>query len=281
VTVSQPRISFAVLTDIHYADQPPAAKLEYRRSWERLSRAVESINGARPDFAIQLGDLVDCAADNLPRILPVFRSLAARQYHVLGNHDFCVPRAELQQQLGLESPWYDFAAGGWRFVVLDGMDLSIPGRDAGTPEQQAALGLLAALSARQAPNAQDWNGGIGDRQKQWLRKVLERAAAAGERALVFCHFPLLAEASTPQHLLWNREEILQILQDAPAVAAYMNGHAHDGGYALRHGIHFVTFPGMVESGARNSYTLVDVYDDRLELRGSGTAPSRSLRLLPR
>jgi len=38
----------------------------------------------------------------------------------------------------------------------------------------------------------------------------------------------------------------------------------------------VTFPGMVESGVKNSYTIVDVYNDRLELRGLGTAPSRTL-----
>src|SRR5437660_9584231 len=97
-----PRVSFAVLTDIHYADRPPTMSQDYRGSWERLSRAVESINAARPEFAIQLGDLVDGEADNLPHILPVYRNLAARQYHVLGNHDFCVPRARLQQQLGME-----------------------------------------------------------------------------------------------------------------------------------------------------------------------------------
>jgi 3',5'-cyclic AMP phosphodiesterase CpdA len=275
-----PRVSFAVLTDIHYADHPPNLKLDYRGSWDRLSRAVESINAARPEFAIQLGDLVDCEACNLPRILSVYRTLAARQYHVLGNHDFCVPRAELQQQLRMQNSWYDFAAGGWRFIVLDGMDVSIPGRTAGTPEQEAAQ-TLAALRARNAPNAHDWNGGIGEAQQRWIRDTLQRARGAGERAIVFCHFPLLPEAATPEHLLWNSEEILRILRESPAVAAYMNGHAHDGGYAMRDGIHFVTFPGMVESGDRNSYTLVDVYDDRLELRGSGTAPSRSLPLPPR
>jgi 3',5'-cyclic AMP phosphodiesterase CpdA len=231
---------------------------------------VEAINAERPDFTIQLGDLVDLDASNLTRILPVIRSLETPQYHVMGNHDFCVPRTELQQQLGLESGWYEFAAGGWRFVVLDGMDLSLPG--------EAAAKMLAALSTRNAPYAQDWNGGISDAQKQWLREVLQRAGGAGERAMVFCHFPLLAEAATPQHLLWNCEEILGILRDSPAVAAYMNGHAHDGGYALRNDIHHVTFPAMADSGERNSYTLVDVYQDRLELRGSGTAPSRTLRL---
>jgi manganese-dependent ADP-ribose/CDP-alcohol diphosphatase len=255
------RVSFGVVTDLHYAG-----------SGDRLTRAVEAINAARPDFAIQLGDLVDLDASNLPRILPVCRSLTAPGRHVLGNHDFCVPRAELQRQLGMESAWYDFTAGGWRFIVLDGMDLSIPGR----PAEE----MLAALVASGAAHAYDWNGGIGEAQKRWLRGVLQQAAGAGQRAIVFCHFPLLAEASTPQHLLWNSEEILRILQESPAVAAYMNGHAHDGGYALRDGIHFVTFPAMVTSGERNSYTLVDVYDDRLELRGSGTAPSRLLALRP-
>jgi hypothetical protein len=54
-----PRFSFAVLTDIEYADEAPNLKRDYRRSWERLSRAVGEINRGRPAFAIPLGDLVD------------------------------------------------------------------------------------------------------------------------------------------------------------------------------------------------------------------------------
>ena len=273
-----PRFSFAVLADIQYADQPPTPKRDYRGSWERLSRAVDAINTASPAFVIQLGDLVDAGAFNLPRILPIYRSLHARQYHVLGNHDFCLPRAELLERLGLREAWYDFTVHGWRFIVLDGMDLSLSGRAPGTPQHEAAVAMLAALKARNAPNAQDWNGAIGEAQQRWLADVLRQAAEQKQHAIVLCHFPVLAEASTPQHLLWNAPEILTILESSPAVAAYMNGHDHNGGYALGHGIHFVTFPGMVESGIRNSYTLVDVYDDRLELRGSGTAPSRTLPL---
>jgi hypothetical protein len=187
-----------------------------------------------------------------------------------------VPRADLLRQLGMTKAWYDFALPGWRLVVLDGMDLSLPGRAAGTPEHEQAAAMLAALKARQAPNAQEWNGGIGEGQKRWLREVLRQAREQHERAIVFCHFPVCPDATTPQHLLWNHEEILGILESSQAVAAYMNGHDHAGGYALYHGIHHVTFPGMVESGVRNSFTLVDVFDDRLELRGNGTAPSRTL-----
>ena len=273
-----PIFSFAVFTDIQFADQPANGKRDYRGSWERLSRAVTEINRARPAFAIQLGDLVDAGRYSLSRILPIYRGLAMPQHHVLGNHDFCIPRARLLEQLGMQHAWYDLTLSGWRFAILDGMDISLPGRAEGTPEHTAAQAMLAELQARQAPNAHDWNGDIGEAQLGWLRGVLDEAARRRERAIVFCHFPVLAESSTPQHLLWNAGEIVRILEAAPAAAAYMCGHDHNGGYAERGGIHYVTFPGMVESGVRNSYTIVEVYTDRLELRGFGAAPSRTLHL---
>src|SRR6478752_5183556 len=101
-----PRFSFAVLTDIQFADQQPTPKRDYRGSWERLSRAVTAINAAHPAFAIQLGDLVDAGKYSLSRILPLYQTLETRQYHVLGNHDFALPRAELLHALGLERAWY-------------------------------------------------------------------------------------------------------------------------------------------------------------------------------
>ena len=72
----------------------------------------------------------------------------------------------------------------------------------------------------------------------------------GDRAL--CHFPDLAAASTSVHLLWNQEEVLSILSSSPAVAAYLNGHDHQGGYAEQGGINSITFQGVVESGADNA-----------------------------
>jgi manganese-dependent ADP-ribose/CDP-alcohol diphosphatase len=273
-----PLASFAVITDIHFADQPPLGKRDYRGSWERLARAVETINKAKPDFTIQLGDLVDSGVYSLARILPLYDALTMRRYHALGNHDFPNGRTELMRRLGMETAWYDFALDRWRFVVLDGMDISVAGRNEGTPEHAAAVAMLASLRAEHAPNAQDWNGAVGEPQMKWLREVLARARRQRERVVVFCHLPALRESSTTQHVAWNCDEIRAALDESGVVAAYLNGHDHNGGYAERGGIHFVTLPGMVESGVANSYTLVDVFDDRLELHGSGTAPSRTLAL---
>jgi hypothetical protein len=148
--MTAPTLSFALLTDIHYADQPPKGKRDYRGSLERLARAVVDINRAAiekagPTFTIQLGDLVDAGADSLARIVPIYEGLTMARYHALGNHDFPNGRDELMRRLGMETSWYDFAMERWRFVVLDGMDISVAGRTEGTPEHTAASVLLASL----------------------------------------------------------------------------------------------------------------------------------------
>ncbi len=278
------RFSFAVLTDIQYGDQATAGKREYRKSLTKLREAVEALN-AREDlaFAIHLGDLIDSRAMDLDPILSLYNQLAAPKRHVLGNHDFSMPRDTLVRRLAMPAAYYEFAFGGWRFLILDGMDLSVAAgsRPEGSPEREQGRAMFESLRAIRAANATDWNGGIGQRQLDWLRDSLKRASNSGERVMVFCHFPVLAESSTPAHLLWNHEAVRETLDSAPSVAAWFNGHDHQGGYAERNGIHYVTFPGMVESGDQTSYTIVNVYADRLELEGAGASPKRTLRILSR
>ena len=277
----EPTFTFAVLTDIQYGDQPDSGKREYRRSLGKLREAVDALNRRGGlAFAIQLGDLIDSRAVDLDTILPVWQSLRTRVYNVPGNHDYSAPRAELQRRLELRDGHYEFTQPGWRFLVIDGMDLSVNtnSRAASTPEHRAGVEVLQHLKIAGAKNAQDWNGGVGQGQLEWLRGALARATAAHERVIAFCHFPVLAEASTTAHLLWNHDALREILEASPAVAGWFNGHDHNGGYAVRNGIHHVTFPGMVESGAATSYTIVRVFPDRIELEGTGSAPSRTLRL---
>ena len=280
-SAQQPRFSFAVFADIQYGDQPTAGKREYRKSPGKLQDAVAALNG-RGDlaFAIQLGDLIDSKASDLDSIHGIYDRLATRKYHVLGNHDFSMPREPLVSRLGMPAAYYHFGLNGWRFVVLDGMDISVsPGsRAVGSPIHLRAQQALQLLRQNRAANGVDWNGAIGDEQIAWLRGIIQRATQNRERIILFCHFPILRGASTPAHLLWNHEELLRLIEGQPAVAGWFNGHDHAGGYAERNGIHHVTFPGMVESGERNSYTVVKVFADRLELEGVGSAPSRTLPL---
>jgi 3',5'-cyclic AMP phosphodiesterase CpdA len=269
----RPRFSFGVLADIQYADKDPAGQREYRKSMDKLQACVADLRSEKLEFVIQLGDLVDGGLDNLDRILPVFNQIAAPRRHVLGNHDFSAGRGIVLKRLGLRRAYYQFRVKGWRFVVLDGMDLSVAG---GWPESSAhyRLGrkMLDELQQRREPNANTWNGAVGDNERAWLRQTLQQATARGERVVVVCHFPALAASCRPDHLLWDHREIVRVLDSERSVVAYLSGHDHRGGYAAQNGIHYLTLPGMVEAPAGQACKVVDVYDDRLVVRTKAGKP---------
>ena len=264
--LAAPPLRFAVLSDIQYADQDTKGKRAYRQSLAKLETATARLRSEKPAFVIHLGDLVDGGAENAARILPVFRQLPRPQYHVLGNHDFFGPRAAVLRTFGMKQPYYAFRHGGWQFIVLDGMHASVKGGwPEDSPQYREGAKILAALKAGRAPNAQDWNGAAGAGQRQWLQRTLEDAARRGERAIVFCHFPVLPAATTPAHLLWDREEVLGILDRQPAVAAYMCGHDHNGGYAVRNGVQHVTLRGMVEHDVADCVRIVELHGRELRV----------------
>lgn len=277
-----PLFSFGVIADIQYRDADPQGTRFYRDSVGKLGTAVDHLNTLRLRFTIQLGDLIDGAFGSYDAILPLYNALRVRHYHVLGNHDYAVEPGEKGQvlhRLGLDTlgsgkGYYDFGDTGWRFVVLNGNDLSVMAHAPGLAPRRASERYLAELKQKRVRSAQEWNGGIGTTQREWLARTLDKALRANERAVVFCHFPVLpAEMSG----LWNAEETLAILRAHPAVVAYFSGHAHEGGYVRNGRIHFLTFQGMVE-GQQPAYAVVDVLPDALRVTGFGRETSRVLPL---
>ena len=176
--------------------------------------------------------------------------------------------------LGMEKAYYDFSIGRWRFVVLDTMDVAVSG---GWPMEsenyREGQKLLAELTERDAVNAVDWSGGMGEAQKRWLSDVLADAEKLGQKVMVFGHVPLLP-ANDP-HNLWNSEEIVEILESYDCVTAYLCGHRHSGGYFEQKGIHYITVEGMVEAGEENAYGAVRLCGNRLEIKGEGRMVSRT------
>jgi 3',5'-cyclic AMP phosphodiesterase CpdA len=277
-----PLFTFGVIADVQYRDAAPSGTRFYRESATKLAEAVDRLNALRPAFTVQLGDLVDGAFASYDAVLPIFARLRSPGYHVLGNHDQSVEperQAEVLRRLGLDRlgggrGYYDFARDGWRFVVLNGNDLSVVAYPENSPEKNAAIKVLEALKTANAPNAQIWNGGIGAGQMEWLKRTLARAAASRERVVVFCHFPVLPAGSTT---LWNDRELVLALDACPTLVAYVCGHKHEGDYVERNGVHFVTLQGMIE-GHETAFALVEVHRDRLEMKGFGREGSRTLTL---
>jgi manganese-dependent ADP-ribose/CDP-alcohol diphosphatase len=276
-----PLVRFGAIADIQYADRDTTGKRKYRESLQKLQAAVEALAVERLSFTIQLGDLIDEGAENSDRIAAVFQRIPGPKYHVLGNHDFYAMRAVVLQRFGLCRSYYSFRFGGWRFVVLDGMNVSVKGGwPAGSPNLQRGQTMLAEMKEQGAPNANDWNGAAGERQRAWLRRVLEDVQQGNERTVVFCHFPTLSQACRPEHLLWDHREVLEILDSQPSVAAYMSGHDHNGGYARHKGVHHLTLAGLVENDLIKCLRVVDVYPGRLVVRRPGENDGQVLQLRP-
>lgn len=132
--------------------------------------------------------------------------------------------------------------------------------------------MYAELLAAGAPNAQTWNGAVGEDQLAWLRGVLTMARRRGEKVVLSSHHPVFPKNA---HNAWNDDELLALIDEFDNVIGYFNGHNHAGNYGFRNGVHYVTFRGMVELDT-NAYSIVHVRPGHLRVDGYGREPDRLL-----
>lgn len=271
-------ITFGVTADPQYCDCDTRGSRHYRASPDKLSACVNAMNSMDLDFVINLGDFIDRDFASFDRLMPIWQALKHPRYQVLGNHDYEVAedkKALVSERLGMSSTRYDFALPGWRFIALDGNEMSLHPYPKGSPKHRAATAMLAELRAQKARQAQPWNGALGDAQRMWLEERLQVAKAAGERVIIFCHYPAFPADA---HNLWDAAAVNALLAKAGNVAAYMNGHNHRGNYGSDSGIHYVNFKGMVERETDTAFATVSCFADRLEITGYGLERSRKLEL---
>ena len=270
--------SFALVADAQYADKDAIGARQYRESLAKLRQIGARLAGEKLEFAVHLGDLVDGGEANLGPALKAVGELHKEVRLVAGNHDFVLPREESLRRMGLKQAYYDFTVRGWRFVVLDCLDIATAGgRAEDDPKLRQAQTTLAALKQAEALQAQEWNGGVSAEQLEWLKQTLDDARRRGQRAIVLGHQPLLPEGCRPEHVPFNYGEILDVLDAAPAVAAYFAGHDHLGGTGVRGGVPYITLKGLVENTPEAALQVVDVYEDRLVVRGDGAERVFGLR----
>jgi 3',5'-cyclic AMP phosphodiesterase CpdA len=278
----RPDVRFGAVADVQYEDIPAKGKRSYRESLGKLEACVKKFNDLRPDFVIQLGDLINGNFAGYGAVMPIYEKLSMPRYHVLGNHDFAVAPEDLAKvlpRLGLDKlgpgkGYYDFGRAGWRLVVLNGNAVSLHASAPGSEGRKAAERLMMELRKKGARNTAPYSGAVGEEQREWLKATLDRAAAAGERSVVFCHFPTYPVGPAT---LWDAAEVVAVLESSKGVAAYVCGHTHEGGYAVSDGIHYVTLMGMVETEP-TAYALIEAYPDRLAETGFGREPSRELQI---
>ncbi|HAF57992.1 MAG TPA: hypothetical protein DCL00_00210, partial [Opitutae bacterium] len=216
------KFSFGAIADCQYCEAPDRGLRKYSASREKLHQCVEHFNREDLSFVIHLGDFIDRNFSSFDQLLPIYDSLDAPGYHVLGNHDFEVAdkfKEKVTSKLGMPSKYYDFVIKDWRFICLDGNDLSF----IAYPKESEGYRKSEKYYRENKIRSPRWNGGVGQKQMEWLRGVLKRAESAKEKAMLFCHFPVYP---ADPHNLWNAMEVIKLMEEFSCVKAYVNGHNH-------------------------------------------------------
>lgn len=266
--------AFGVIADCQYCADQGTGERKYALSKDKLTKCVTHFNTLDLEYVIHLGDFIDRDFKSFDVLNPIYNQLQVPKYHVLGNHDFSVAddlKKDVPQKMGLASKYYDFKVKGWRYVVLDGNDVSFHAYPKDSDDYIKAKEYYLTNKIK----SPKWNGAIGPKQCSWLKSVLEKATQNDEPVILFCHFPVYPKNS---HNLWNAEELISILESYPCVKAYINGHNHAGNYAIKKGIHYLTLKGMVDT-QQTSYAVIEVNQHHIQVTGYGREKDRIMLLV--
>lgn len=235
-------LKIGLVTDLHYADKPPAGTRHYRDTPAKLATAAKEFAKNRPDFVVELGDLID-AADSvetelgyLDRINRDFSKICERRHYVLGNH--CVQtltKPEFLNAVGQPKSFYSFDAGDFHFVVLDACF-----RADGEPYGRK--------------NFKWTDPNIPAHETEWLKSDL---AATDRKTIVFAHQRLDVSNN---HGVKNAKQVRDILERSGKVTAVFQGHSHKNDHHEINGIHYCTLVAMIEGSGNenNGFSMMQI-----------------------
>ncbi len=231
-----------LVTDLHYADKPPAGTRHYRETLGKLEEAALQFEQDAPTFLVELGDLID-AADSveteeryLTTVNREFSAICKDRHYALGNH--CVDTLKKEEFLGgveQEKSYYSFDRGGFHFVVLDSCF-----RGDGEPYARRNF---------------EWtDANIPATELEWLGADLK---ATDRKAVVFAHQRLDV---SDNHGVKNNVAVRKVLESSGKVLAVFQGHSHQNDLKEIGGIHYCTLVAMVEGSGieNNGYSLMDI-----------------------
>ncbi|MBP2168397.1 3',5'-cyclic AMP phosphodiesterase CpdA [Erwinia toletana] len=272
-------LRFGLIADPQYADADaqPEFNRYYRHSLAKLSQAIDQLNQQPLAFVATLGDLVDRDWRSYATVLACYARLHHPHMVITGNHDADVISRQLAAQqpaLPLPKHYYQFSLPGYRFIVIDGNDVSLYCNVANGDSHAQARAWLTTLQADGRLQAQSWNGAVGEQQLEWLEHNLQQAQVAGEIVLVFGHYPLTPDN---KHNLWNCERVVALLCRYQ-VRAYFAGHFHRGGYHRIGNTDFITLKGMLDGSEETPFAVVEICGNQLKIEGYGTEISRDLSI---
>lgn len=250
----EPSLEVGLVTDLHYADRPPAGSRHYRETLSKLAEAAEHFGRVAPAFLVELGDFID-AADSveaelgyLKRINREFSAICEQRHYVLGNHCvYTLTKQEFLDGVGQRASYYSFDSGDYHFVVMDSCF-----RSDGEPYGRRNF---------------EWTDpNIPAAELEWLTADLK---ATTKKTIVFAHQRLDVSS---HYGVRNAADVRKVLEESGKVLAVFQGHSHRNDHKDIGGIHYCTLVAMVEgSGAENNGYCV------MSLDSEGTIIIRGFR----
>lgn len=300
----KPLCKVGLVSDIQYANIDDRFSFSgrlryYRNTVVQLKLAAKYWNEEKVDLVLHCGDVIDGAnRDNgtvdeaINTVIDSLKGIQAPIHHVLGNHCvYCLSREQLRTVLKMQTPcsevgYYSISPyPSWKFMMLDSSDIAMFGRADDHPNTQLARMTLDAENPNENKSSNDgihgpskrfvaFGGGISRTQKDWILSELLEARKRNQNVVVSCHIPLIEGLYTNTCLVWNYEEIRELLNEFPNVKLALYGHTHQMSY-LRDatGLHHLVVPGLVEAvPGERGFGSLNIYDDRLEVVGFGDDP---------
>lgn len=272
VNAQSPILRIGLLADIQYCDCETAGTRHYRLSLDKTTEAVKVLLDEKVDYTVLLGDLIDRDISSSRPVWDRLGPLEPGLVMVPGNHDFALGAGKeadcARKELRNCCPEVR-NRGNVRMLFLNGMMNSIGAWPEGSRKQARGLAQLNAMKAAGAPNAQEWNGGLGNHQLKWIRKQVIRANRNNQSLILFCHLPALPG---DVHSLWDTPQLLKILGMSQKTVLYLCGHKHSGGDDQVGNCRIINLKGMVE-GTGTAYGLLEVFQDRWTVKGFGSQGS--------
>ncbi|MBN2214363.1 MAG: metallophosphoesterase [Bacteroidales bacterium] len=271
---NEPILKIGLIADPQYCDCDPGGTRYFRETMWKLPQAIDTMNKYEVDFVMNLGDMIDRYYESYDSVSKHYENLNMPWYNLLGNHEFEEVADELKSTIvsryGMPDYYYAIDYKDWHFLVLDGTELaSYSGyihpdlAEEGDSVWNSVQGMINGLS---------WNGGISKAQQSWIRSEIEQAADSGQNVILFCHFPVYPDSVDLN--LWNKDEIITLLEQYPNVAAYINGHLHEGNYGYKNNIHYCTQAAMLDTPDTNSFAILRIYPKEIVVEGFGRVPDR-------
>lgn len=219
-------MKFFAFTDMHYSDIEIVGERNRPMSLEKVKRALsENLDGC--DFVVNFGDTADLFEGYKAQTLlweetaEVLRNCGKDYFCLIGNHDTSTDKKTWCRIMDMPSRYYSFVRDGIKFIVLD-------------PNQNDEKNPYPSEEIKWA------HCYIDDGQFEWIKKEIEEAE--GE-VIVFSHELLILEnrENDDDHVIRNREKLIELIEKSGKVRAVFAGHYHYGDRVVHNGIEYITF----------------------------------------